>query len=304
MQNNFGSQGNIVKTIPVVFAPKQETMYRNIDSDPQDVISREPHAAIVRIDTKDLPAGVSRVNFVISNNVTYMSNTSRIEPVRAEFYNLYIPNVNERNNEVTFFSSVSGLFHTVIVPLGFYNVAEDAMGALVLALNTVTGASGLTFSKIAATNFPDTWGLESAGGDFYIKDTCNAITHGYPMWGIQLFDQTARDLTLVGPISLRYTWWIDICSTTLTKFAKKRSITSSGISDVFARMNITSNNFPVPWGDVYENFGDSEATFAFNPMETITSVDIQLRDMFGDILYVEELLNKNLLFSLEFKSIL
>jgi len=303
MQNNFVSQTQGKNTVQVELAYKQDTMYRNADLDPQSVIARNAHAGEIVISTFDLPPGIPRNNFVISNNIQYMANCSRISPKQAEFHNFFIPNVNPRNNNIIFYSSVSASTHSVIVPEGYYDDATVLSVAIKDAMNTVTGSSGLTFSVSAEiATAPRSYTLTAAGGTYHFVLTCNAITHGETVWALDT-NQANLAVHTIGPMSLQYTWWIDIVSTVLTKYAKMRSITSGAQGNVFIRMVPTDQFREIPWGDVYDSFIKEDITYAFKPSEVVTSVDIQLYDMYGDLLYIPDSLNDKLIFCLYFKAI-
>lgn len=305
MQNNFNAPLAQKKgLVQVELSYQQETIYRNTDLDPQNVIARQPHASEVILSTLDLPDGVPRNDFVISNNIQYLSNASRIAPKQAEFENYFIPNVNPRNNNIVFFSSVSGTQHSVFVPEGYYDNATTLSTVIRDTLNTVTGASGLTFTvSPELTNFPRAFQLNSAGGTFYIVNTCSAVTRGKTVWALGA-EQVLSSNHSIGPMSLQYTWWIDITSSVLTKYAKMRSITSSARGNIFARMGLNDQFREIPWGNVYDSFDKEDITYAFKPMEVVTSIDIQLYDMWGDLLYIPPDLIDKLIFNLQFKAVL
>jgi hypothetical protein len=268
------------------------SMYRNVDNEPQPVTAREPISSTLYINTVDLPAGSDRTNFVISNNVNYLNNVARISPVSATIFNWFIPNINQRNNTLTIFSGQSGLQHTVTIPEGRYTDGDDIMDAIVTALNAISGSTLITFSY-AATDplFPLLYDLDADGiKEYYIVNTCTAVTHGYSMFAMDAA-QTLANSHRVGPMPMQYTEWVDICSTVLTKYAKLRSVTSSSRSHIFARMLIRGDSSnpeepDVVWGFAYDGFVNEDAHFSFRPLENVTSIDIQLRDQFGDLLYV------------------
>jgi hypothetical protein len=303
------SSGSITRAEMVVLAPQQDTMYRSIDMDPQSVIAREPHASIITLNTIDLAPGLPRNDFVISNNITYFSNTSRISPLRAEFYNYYIPNVNPRNNNIVFYSSVTNSNHSVIVPEGYYNSASDLSLAIIAAMNSVSGASGLTFVGSSEPLSPDTFNVISTPGNYYFVNTCSAVKYGESLWNLDE-RQIAQSEHFLGPMSLQYTWWVDIVSDKLTQYAKKRSVASNSKSSVFARMSlnvasaVSTATSVVPWGRAFDDFSIADISYSFRPMESITAIDIALYDMYGQLLYIPARLNDKLLFTLQFKAIL
>lgn len=61
-----------------------------------------------------------------------------------------IPNINERNNSITFWSDVAASNFTVVLANGNYSVV-DMMTLIETALNTVSGPSSVTFTIAAVT---------------------------------------------------------------------------------------------------------------------------------------------------------
>ncbi len=292
--NNFGQQGQPHGAQNVNLPLVPWSMYRGTDNEPQPVTSKQPPSAHIYLYSEDLPAGTSHVDFVISNNVTYLSNVSRINFVGTGILNWYIPNVNPRNNNIVFHSSSSGLDHSVFIPEGRYATPAAMIAAIVSILNTATGASGLTFSSSAIALLDGAYTLSAAGGTFYILDSCTAVTRGHITY-MFASDQVLSASKQVGPMPLYYTLFVDICSTTLTKYAKLRTITSGARGDIFARAFMGAE----AWGSAfYAATTPSSFSFGFRPNEVMTTIDIQLRDSWGDILYVPPYLEKNLSFQM------
>lgn len=279
------------------------TLKRNVDDEPQPVTTKPAPSATVTLDTSDLPRGIARNNFVISNNIQYLSNVSRIRPVEAEIDNWFIPNVNPRNNTFTFYSAVDGNTYTVTVPTGYYDNAETLMIAIVAALNTETINSGIEFQYTVESNTGGrAFTLKAAdpNDEWYFVDTCSAITKGDTVYGLPT-DQMQTTEKIVGPMMLQYTTYVDIVSNALTKYAKLKSITSNARSSIFARMYPEDVWREIPWGRVYDSFVGEDIKFGFRPNEVVTSIDIQLIDSHGDVLYIPDglLLRFRLTFAVE-----
>jgi len=115
-----------------------------------------------------------------------------------------IPNVNPQNNVITFFSSSSGLNHTVSIVLGSYS-SPDLMTAIITALNTVTGASGLTFSVVLVHGI--TYDLSSAGGNFIFLSSTH-IDRARPLSGLFTTENPSNVMRVV--VRGHYTRYIDI----------------------------------------------------------------------------------------------
>lgn len=149
-------------------------------------------------------------------------------------------NVNPRNNTVEFISSNTGAtVHSVTIVPGKYLTATTLMDALVTALNTATGASGLTFSHLAN---PDVGGtiyndakafrLQSAGGSYYftLNDTHTCMQKGKYLYNLPR-TQTLQTSKNVGRVLGFYSRWVDFVSNELTE-STRIPATSSGNTSV------------------------------------------------------------------------
>jgi len=275
-----------------ILKPQQLDLYRNSNKEPQYVTSKEPNRGIVYIESFD---NIFETNLVAMNCSTitsageYPSNlaygVTRLS-VNAFGVRMCIPNVNPRNNTIRFFSSASGSYHSVDLIEGFYQTTLDLITHVVNKLNTVSGASLLTFSFIAVTAFPDRYDLNSAGGNYYFDTTCSAITHGYQLYCLPS-SQVASNSKIVGSMGLFYTAYIDLCSATLTKYVKIRSVSTSKTSNLVVRMHF--GELPKPNEVVYLTKSTSpDVQLFFNHAEPINTIDFELRDQFGELLYAPQ----------------
>src|SRR5437667_1826428 len=133
---------------------------QNYDNgEPQSIVAKTPAAGELFLNMYDLPPGINRNNFQISlKGQVMIQNCSGLTFVGVGSYNWYIPNVNPYNQTITFWSSVTSSFWTVNVPEGQYSTSAQAIIAVVAALNTLAGSSGLTFSNSAViTTNPDAY---------------------------------------------------------------------------------------------------------------------------------------------------
>jgi hypothetical protein len=270
----------------MIIEPVDNDYYDN--EEPSMVQIRAVNQGIVYLDSQINDLQTNKVDMIVSSRSSRTPDRSILfqDVSRLKFYkaqmNYITPNVNPRNNVVTFFSSVSGLFHTVTVNEGFYNTPTFMMNILISALNTVSGLSGLTFSYILlSSNVAD---LQSVGGNYYF-----ALNSPMVMYGEQLINlprsQTPQNSKIVGSIALIYTRYIDICSSTLTQYSKVRTHSNGFNSNIVFRVFVESpgvtNVIRVePQKDVLVN----------NMLKgkNITQIDIQLKDQFGQFLYVPQ----------------
>lgn len=139
---------------------------------------------------------------------------------------LDLANLNERNRYVQFYSSVSTQIHTVDLlnalpgfsggPINFLSVTTF-LDHIRDSMNTVTGASGLTFSYAVNTNNPIIYNWNAVGGNFYFTYQSNAnvnmmnstVLNGMHLWNPSR-KETAAASHIIGPVWGMYTRYIDI----------------------------------------------------------------------------------------------
>lgn len=264
-------------------------------AEPQQVTARRAPSAIVYLTSQSVPAGVPRNSFTISTGVNFFQNVSRLSFIGCAFENYYTPNVNPRNNTLTFFSSVSGTTHTVTIPEGLYTSATVLMTAIITAMNTVSGASGQVYSTTGEIAlFPRSFPLTASAGTYRFDLTCTALTKGSICYNFPR-SQVLTATKTVGSMSLHYTLYIDIVSDTLTRYSKLKSITSGGRGSIFARTYMDAGQ----WGSTFYGATELEQfSFTYNPSVSVATVDIQLFDSHGDLLYIPDDKNDTMIFEM------
>lgn len=279
------------KNIPVILKPTNLDIYRDSNFEPQYVTAKQPVSAAIYLTTLDNqlvenPADcvLSTANRLGDNPSTLGYGISRISVSAVGIKNV-IPNVNERNNTLTFFSTSSGLFHTVQLPVGYFTSSLTLMTAIITALNAVTGASGLTFSALAVVNKPDTYNLSSAGGNYFFDNTCDALVKGFQLYAFPT-EQVATGIKSVGSMGLLYTGYFDVCSRTVTKYDKLSNQSSSKANNLIQRIYVSQVDF----GEFYEikHQSNPRPNFDFNSKEPINTIDFQIRDQYGDIIFLDD----------------
>lgn len=273
--------------ISVVLAREPSKLLRNEHFnklEPQSLKNYYNHQASVYIDSLTDNATGNPLNLAIQNSTLFARYVNKL-CVSALFMTWISPNVNPRNNTITFYSTNSTLNHTVSIPEGFYLTPSDIMDALVIALNSATGASGLTFSHLINPLQPSSSVLTAAGGSYHFILSSPMILKGTHLIGIPL-SQTDSVSKTVGSIQLYYTRWVDIVSTTLTKHTSNantsnkfgnnslllRSYTNKNLNGITNLFELIENRNWMRW-DISEN---------------ISNVDIRILDEFGDLLYVPQ----------------
>lgn len=285
----------------VVLKPINMQIYKNVNYEPQYVTTRSINSANLYIESSDCTLELKKENILIStiktlgdSAATLFTNICRVQLRDFTMYNV-TPPVNNRNNTVRFFSTFSNIFHTVIIPESFYNDPNEnetnvvaMIDALLLALNNEV-TSGLTFSATSdEDNFPRIYELTAVGGEFYFDKNCDCVRKGKYTYNLPS-DDIPSFTKIIGPISYSYTSYIDICSQTLTKYSKLQNSSTGYNSNIICRVydDVTipnHNNQPY-----FFAFGvPEEISFNYNPIDSISVIDIQIKDQWGELYYVPE----------------
>ena len=274
-----------------ILNPINPSIYQSQNTEPQYVTAKNPNKAILYLESQDCPLQTNKVDIVFStikkqgdypSPMAYGISRLTIDTVHI---NWVTPNINPRNNTIKFYSSVSNTFHTVNVIEGFYTDSVNIMNAVVAAMNTETGASGLTFSYTSSLTNDDVYRLLSAGGDYYISTDCTAVTRGYQLYNLPI-TQNPENSKFVGVVSGFYTTYLDICSNTLTQFSKLDTYTSNLNVNVVYRIYFYADDKDGPHVLSYENVNSRNISYNYLSNSPLTTIDFQLRDQFGDPLYL------------------
>lgn len=260
--------------------PVASRVYTYDPEEPQYVTSKQPVPSRIYLDSKDTVYGTDRTNCTIStgNQFALGVNRTRVLGITALWY---IPNVNPRNNTIRFFSSVSGLFYTVTLDVRYYDINVPA--DIVALVNDITvklngPASGISFAITADPGFPRQFTI-TGSAPYYIDPACSAVAKGAPMYGFEILGALSLT-TRLGPMSMMYTQYVDIKSSTLTKWEKIRSVTSGQQNPVIMRAFIGGNS----WGEVFHIISTYQA-FSWKASDPIYSIDVSFYDENGDPLY-------------------
>jgi hypothetical protein len=268
----------------VYLPPTAPAGYADSSAEAQYVTAKRPISGGVYISSQDTPYGTDRTKCQVGGSNILASNANRMRMLGvAVIWN--IPNVNPRNNSLSFFSSVTGLVHDVTLTEAYYDITVPAdiaalMVDIVGALNSA--GSGLSFSSTPAVGFPRKFVITAVGGLFYFVTTSDAVAKGEQMY---LFQREGRvpvpaASKTVGPMNLIYTMFVDIKSTVLTKWAKIKSMTTGNQNPVVMRAYVGGNK----WGYDFQELHDYLA-FAWKWSEPIYSIDFSFFDQNGDPLY-------------------
>lgn len=184
---------------------------------PQFMSIRSNNRNIIWVDSRDRenPTQTNMGEFIISRQLT-SSNIKRLMLAFISF-EWNVPNVNIGNNTITFFSTTSATTHTVTVAEGFYdhvNLIPFAT-AIQTALNTATGASGLTWTVTPRANDIPIIDFSTAGGSFHFT---GGSMYDYGRSLINLPNTTTSTTTKsAGWINMMWTRYLIIRSSALTR---------------------------------------------------------------------------------------
>ena len=272
----------------VILKPVDREYYtRNPNKTPQNIVARNSDSAKLLLRSEDYKTQQDKTKLIVStikNNgdipEQLFDRVTKISVSSVGVINT-TPNINVRNNEITFYSSVTNNKHTVTLTEGFYQTTTDIIDHVVTKLNTLTGATGLTFSKATIPNRPDCYYLNSAGGNYKFVSDCSAIVKGSQLYALPV-DNIYSNSKFIGTMGLYYSGYIDFCSRTLTKFSKIQTQSTGYANNLIYRLYIIDPTKPLGC------FKDEVAFthFAYDPREVVTSIDITLYDEFGDRFYV------------------
>lgn len=271
----------------VVLKPQSIALYTNrTDLEPQYVQGRSVNSAYLYLDAQQNTLELDKRRMLLSTvrNIdespgVLLRASSRIRLASAGMQWI-TPNVNPRNNQVKFFSLISGLEHEVFVPEQFVETADSLMDQLILAMNSVSGASGITFTKLTVSGNPVLFDISASAPFYFLKD-CNAVQKGEQLWNLPRIE-VANTVFRIGAIGLYYTRYVDIISNRLNSNTKLPTRSNSSSDNIIYRMFVQEPTKPDTVGIV--QFLD----IAINVLssDSISVIDFELRDQFGDLIYV------------------
>jgi hypothetical protein len=284
MNRNFSAD-----MIPVFLPSIDDSKQNDQNLEPQYVRIRSNNMSWIALDSNDKritnPTPQDCVDFSLSNITTRKIKRFGLE---SAFYNWPIPNVNTRNNIITFFSSFSSTTHTVTLTEGFYQTLTALSTEMQTQLNSVAGASGLTFTLSIPANLGYVLDMTTVGGSFYFTDTCKFITKGLHLLHMPSGVTKLTNSLRTGQADLQYTRWFDIVSFQLDQY-NKNPFTSSrnGEQNIVARIYMGTAQTPWIPDYGYRDYLQNNIRYVnFNRDQSLANIDFKVYDEFGDPLYV------------------
>lgn len=277
-----------------ILIPTRSNLYSDTDLEPQMVQIRQKNSAYLFLESQSSLLELTKEDMLLSSikqlgdqpNIL-AQNIKRLS-ISSVGVNWVIPNVNPRNNNIQFISSNTGAtIYSVFIPEGNYQTSSALIGAIILAMNSVSGSSGLTFSSVPVSLRPDLYNLNSAGGSYGMVLTCNAITKGKQCYAFPE-DASLSTSKRIGNMMLLYTQYIDFCSSKLSGYTKLPNKTNGPTNCVLQRVYLFSKTLgtEIPLFGPYFYSTSNISGINFNFGDSLSLIDFKLYDQNGDLLYV------------------
>lgn len=286
----------------VILSPVDDVIQTDENLGPQFIRVRHGNNSSIFLNSqtaKNISLNGSKFSLGTGHNLF----VTKIKRFAAQYFKILwcVPNVNVRNNTISFWSSntggIGGTLHTVTIPEGFYATSTALMAALQTALNTVSGASSLIFTITVNPLNICSASITTSGGNFAFNITQNmavnssGILKGKPLWNLPT-EQVLNSSKNIGPINLFYTEYINIASFALHQYTKNPSYSDNSIRNgqLFERVHISDPTKP----SKIEFQKDTLQWINFNRNRSLNDIDITLYDQFGDPLYIPQLSTGNI----------
>lgn len=283
--------GNVYTIPKVILSPISDEQAGTLDNnlEPPFVRVRARNASSCFLDNFDMSSRLSNTSFIVGNKNILFKRTKRFS---LSYFVGFVPtpNINPRNNTVGF-TTGAGSF-SVTIPVGFYTRTQ-AIAALLTALNTLSGTSGVTFTMPSQYPGSDIYATLTGTGAFRI-DSGTFTTIGCAFWGFLFGDarlSTAAPLATtlsLGPIQALYTRYYDVCSSSLLVNTKAANTSNREQGALLFRIYATSNPLGDPsvqWFQEFDN-GPENTSWNFDAANSLVKIDFQLYDEFKQPYYL------------------
>lgn len=290
-QNPYSQQG-------VILAPVSDNIQSDVNLEPPFVRKRHGNLAYCYIDSN---GGTGKPNdFTVGQNqasLLFAQKVKRFALVSIKLgYN--IPNVNPYNSEVTVV--LGGLVNqsfSFVMPTGYYYKVTDFIDEFKTQINLtaqLVTSNANTFNFTVDEYDPESYIISILPGyTFHFGSDSLMIKFGRYLCNLPT-EQILTTTKTMGSIMLTYTRYIDINSFSLNQYNKNLST-----SDGKGRNNLLFRFYGSPSGiDKNGNFlSFSRDRFTeinnlswinYERDTSITNIDIQLYDEFGNLLYIPE----------------
>lgn len=269
---------------PVTLPPQQWGAYTDSSYEPQYTTSKRPNRGWTYLDSKNT-TDTDKTSCTIAPATLLGTGFNRIN-VEGFTINWFIPNVNERNNQITVLDELGNPYSCYIAP-GYYDNPQTLAEHIRDQLNAISGLPFVfsleTPSSAPADRqdwvpLPDAFIL-AATGLYRFDDRCSVVNRGSPCYNISK-GSTLSTRQIIGPMGMMYTQYVDIQSRALTQWTKIPSTTTGALSSVVARAYVGGSAYGVQFQQFEQN-----VSLSWNAGCPLSLIDISLFDSNGDPLY-------------------
>jgi hypothetical protein len=205
---------------PVSLAPISDEQQTDRNLEPPFVRIRDGNESFVYADSEARDDLTSQNEYILGggDRQFYARKLQRIALDGMQVA-MSTPNINVRNNVLILHSATTNADYTVTIPEGLYPSVSTAAAALQTALNTVSGASLLTFTVTANALNPLQLLISAAGGSFHFEPNSPMITRGRYLFNLPAETVDTPSKT-AGAAYLMYSRYFDIVSNSFTEHTK------------------------------------------------------------------------------------
>lgn len=274
---------NVYEIPRVVLAPVSDEIQLDENLEPPFVRGRETNSQLITILVQNKTSSRSPCDQIIDLTRT----VPRINRLRITFisFRYLSPNINPLNNVIEFVRA-GNLFRAILTP-DQNLVGLPRYQALATAMNLAIGIVG-EFVAAAHPTLANTYSIVSSLGvtwRFNNSATSIGVQNGRFLWGFNELNYTPGTENIVQLLcsyTESYTRYIDILSYELTQFTKIDISGSNVPAECLIRYQINTTVYGTYEFAELNNTG----SLNYNRSKSIGSIDIQIRDEFGNLLYI------------------
>lgn len=268
----------------VVLAPIADEIQLDENLEPPFIRVRDTNSQYIQLDTSLHSAYQNPAQSVITINRA-MPRVNRIQ--MAFFaYRSYTPNINPRNNVFTFIQS--GVPYIAVIPADVNYVGLARYQQLAIAMSSAVGVVG-EYMAVGDPNIPNAWILSNTNGHtFRFEYIGSGITRGRFLWGFNERNYSVGTEALLHVLvsyTESYSRYLDISSFELTQYTKIDTAGTNVPAEVLFRYFLTDVTFGQ---STFTGFTQSPS-LNYDRSRSISSVDIDILDEFGETFYIPEL---------------
>lgn len=260
-----------VPVTPVVLVREPETAQKN-EFPPQQVKVLSNHIGMLQMDSDNRTSGTGW-----AFTVNFTNYTRGIQRIALNFAQLWltVPNVNVKNNTLTYFDNGDATFKVATLTPGFYTLATLAT-ELQLALNASVPPPVAPFTVTVNTN---QYSLNVANvNTFYFDPNSSFITRGADLAGFP--SSTTLTNSLNSEVcKLFYTSYFFITSQDITRWSKNVNVSANPIvSNVVGLISVDDGTYPHRRTAYYSD----KQWINFFSSTQIATMNIRILDQYGE----------------------